>query len=1072
MVLKKKLKNFEKRTFPFTILITLLVLTIPPFKIDIYCQQERFNIVGVNVKSSSGSSNIYPGSKRVSLKIEAMYIDITEVEAVMGQLKTVPGIEFSAGSGSLAPAKFLNGSFAYEVKTGEHVTFDYLLDVSKSLPPGVYDLVLNITYRYGSLILYEEHIIELSVSSYPDIVLRALDAYLSPAAYPGSSDTNFYILLENAGDSVINSASFNLLLPRGFTVNNPKSTVGPVDIGERFTLTFTGISIPINASIGVYKAEVYVDASMRTDDGVTYTTTTTLDVQFSVTNPPREDPIVISYVYVMYQGEEAPLLPSARGATIRIGLMNRLSDVIGAMSIIPVLPDGIEVRGISGTYANGMGAGGSSFVEITVDVDSTIKPDQYDCWLSISYVRVISGASFIAYQNTRFQITVESVYSYVPELVILSAYWGSPNPNPAYENSRYTPLTLSFINKGRYDVVGGFVNVSSKYLRPIKSSETLPARLMPGSSASVTLYFDVNSSVESIPIEVSVSYIFDEFGTYVEVTRRLTVNLPVEKYPASDSKLSIVDSSWQNNYSVFPKTDNATYQVTIANRTPFSIGGVNLLLKLPKGMTSNGREEASTYAEGPIRSLSTFTASFTISIGEVQPGRYNATLIADFMISSGGPGVRCVEAYNLTINICDDRQAVEFIDSRWYEGTTGPNTYGAHLLVSIRNNYVDSMRGAVLELNLPSGISNSHDNSSYIKITPVPGGTTGLIQQMQIPISALEELLSTYQTEASQTFSRGDILTFVAALNVFDLDVGQYNAEGRLSYVDQWGTRRTVNVEIPITILGRTEYVGIYMNGSLNVRKRFTDASLTIVNFGSSPMYDVYIMVSPYRGAATLIPSPSVVYVKNISPDERREIPITLAYNPLGSITQLEGSTMITYGPVPLMISVIYKDASGMLKSFNNTVTIIVEPFIDLRIRDIKATGTKTSSTISGIVVNYGSAMAYRVEASLEVDNVTRSTLIGDVDPGSEVAFRIDVPEYNETGVLRISYYNVFNELSCSEMVVKIVLREEEEEAITPVQKEGISIETWIIVGAVVVFLAVSAFLIYRFLKTHSTGRA
>ncbi len=1069
MVLKKRLRNLIKRVFLPMILAELLVLTVFSFRIDTYCQQEMFSIIGVNVKSSSGSSNIYPGSSRVSLKIEAIYIGDIKAESIVGHLKTVPGIDFSIGSGSLAPAKLLNGSIAYEVNTGDYVTFEYSLDISKSLPPGVYYLTLNITYRYGPSLSYEEHIIDVSVSDYPSILLRVVDSYLSPAAYPGSSDTNLYILLENIGDSTINSANFNLSPPKGFTVKNPKASVGLVNKGERFTLTFSGISIPIGASIGVYTAEVYVDASMRTDDGVTYNTAATLNVQFSVTNPPREDPIVISYVSVMYRGEEAPLLPSARGVTIRIGLMNRLSDVIGAMSIIPVFPDGMEVRSISGTYANGIGAGGSSFVDVTIDVDSTVKPGQYDCWLSISYIKIVSGASFISYQNVRFQVVVESFHSYIPELAISSAYWGSPNPNPVYENSRYTPLTLSFINNGRYDIVGGFINVSSKYLRPVKSSETLPTRLMPGSSTSITLYFDVNTSTEVIPIEISANYIFDEFGTHIEVFRRFTINLPVEKYPALSSRLLIVDSGWQNNYSVFPKTDNATYQVTIANRTPFSIGGVSLLLKLPKGMTSNGRGEADAYVEGPVRSLSTFTASFTISIGEVQPGRYNAILIADFMVLSGGPGVRYVEEHNLTINVCDDTRAVEFIGSRWYEGAVGPNTYGVHLLISIRNNYVDNMRGAILELILPSGFSNSHDNSSYIKITPVTGGTTKLIQQMQIPISALEELLSAYQTGAPQTFSRGDILTFVATLNVLDLDVGQYNAEGKLSYIDQWGTRRTVNAEIPITILGRTEYVGIYMNGSLSVRKRFTDALLTVVNFGSSPMYEVYIMVSPYRGVTTLIPSPSVVYVKNISPNERREIPITLAYNPLGSITQLEGSTMITYGPVPLMISVIYKDASGMLKSFNNTVTIIVEPFIDLRIRDIKATGTKTSSTISGTIVNYGSATAYRVEVSLEVNNVVRSTLIGDIDPGSEVAFRVDVPGYNETGVLRISYYNVFNELSCSEMVVNIVLREE---AVVPVQKERVGVETWIIVGAVAVFLTVSAFLIYRFLKTHSIGKS
>lgn len=1052
----------------FTLLLaTLILVSIYLPILGGYCHQNMFNIIGVNIKSSSGSSTIYPGSRRVGLRVEAIYVGSDTVEAAVGCLKTPPGIDFSAGSGSTAPAKFLNGSFAYKIKNGDYVTFDYLLDISKTLQPGVYDLILNITYRSSNLqILYEEHNIPISVSAYPTILLRVIDAYLSPTAYPGSSDTNLYLLLENIGEATINSASFSISMPKGFMVKNPRTTVGLVNRGERFTLTFSGISVPIGASTGIYTAEVYVDASMSTEDGVTYNDNSTFDVQFNVASPPREDPILISYVSVLYRGEAAPLLPSAKGVVLRIGLINRLSDVIGAMSVIPILPDGMKVTAISGTYANGMGAGGSSFVDITVDVDPTLKPGQYDCWLAISYVKIVSGSSYIGYQNVRFQITVESYHSYIPEPNISSAYWGTPNPNPVYENSRYIPLTLDFINEGRYDIVGGFVNVSSKYLRPIKSSDALPTRLTPGSSASITLYFDVNASVKFIPIEVSVDYIFDEFGTHIEVTRRFILELPIEEYPASDSKLLVVNYGWQNNYSVFPKTDNATYQVTIANRTPFSIGGVKLVLKLPKGMASNGRSEAEAYIEGPVRSLSSFTASFTISIGDIKPGRYNGTLIVDFMVSSGGPGVRCIEKYNLTIGVLDDSRAVELISSRWYEGTVGPNTYGAHLIVSMRNNYVDGMRGVTLELELPSGIVNSYDNSSYVKTTPISGGATTLIQQVQIP--TIEELLNIYRATTPQTFSRGDFLTFIISVNILDLNIGQYTADGKVSYIDQWGTKRTVNVTVPIAILGRTEYIEVYMNGSLNIRKRFTDTVLIIENVGSSPMYNVYIIMSPYQGAAILIPSPSIAYVENIAPHSRRELPITLAYNPLGSITQMGGAAVITYGPVPLRISVIYRDVSGILRSFNNTVTVIVEPFIDLQIREVKATGTPSSSTVSGIIVNYGSATAYRVEVSLSINNIVKSTFIGDIDPGSEVAFRVDVPTYSETGILRIRYYNVFNELNSIETAIRITLREE---TITPTQTEKTGTETWIVVVAVTVFLAVSAFLIYRFLKTHSTAK-
>jgi len=149
-------------------------------------------------------------------------------------------------------------------------------------------------------------------------------------------------------------------------------------------------------------------------------------------------------------------------------------------------------------------------------------------------------------------------------------------------------------------------------------------------------------------------------------------------------------------------------------------------------------------------------------------------------------------------------------------------------------------------------------------------------------------------------------------------------------------------------------------------------------------------------------------------------------------------------------------------------VTVIVEPFIELVIKDVRAYGTNTTASVSGTIVNYGSATAYRVEASLEVNNVSRSTFVGDVETGSEVAFRIDVPTYADVGTLRIKYYNIFNELQSKEMEISI--EKQIEVPVAPPKQEGIPPEMWIVIGAVVAFLAVSAFLIYKFLRARSIG--
>jgi hypothetical protein len=163
------------------------------------------------------------------------------------------------------------------------------------------------------------------------------------------------------------------------------------------------------------------------------------------------------------------------------------------------------------------------------------------------------------------------------------------------------------------------------------------------------------------------------------------------------------------------------------------------------------------------------------------------------------------------------------------------------------------------------------------------------------------------------------------------------------------------------------------------------------------------------------------------------------------------------------MISIFYRDAGGYYRTFNNSVTVVVEPFIELAIRSVKATGTNASSTVTGTLINYGSSTAYRVEVELKIGNTIASENIGDIGPGEEVAFRVDIDNYNETAVLTVRYYNIFNEINTNEMTITIIKREEA--APITAKEEGWPIERWVITAGVMVFLAVAALLIYRMMK-------
>lgn len=1057
-------------------MFTLMLITalLAEFLLTLYSLSgfppQNFAIVGVVARSSSGSPEIYPGSKRVGLRVETMYMGDESAYSVVAYLASPSGIYFSAGSSSSAPAKSFDGTIVSGVKKGDHVLFEWYLDISKELRPTTYPLYLNITYRSNSVVLSEEYLVEIEVSSYPEAQLSFVEAYLNPAAYPGSVGTDLYVVLENSGESGIVSGILTIELPHGFIISNPRVSVGAVNSGDRFTVRFSDILVPQDAATGTYGALIYMDLLMRTQDNVYYNSMVQIPIEFEVSGVLKEDPIIVSSVSVIYQGSPAPLLPSAKGIMIRVTFTNRLPETVGSMAVAPRPPSGIKIRSLSGTYTNGMPPGGSCFLDMVVDVDEGVKPGLIDIPLDVSYVRIVSDSSFIGKQSISVGVIIESPHAYLPELSLVSAYWGSPNPSPAYAGSRYTPLTLRLMNGGRYRVTGVSIETSSKYLRPIKSCEALAARLLPGSYSEVTFYFDVGMVSGEIPLDVRIKYIFDEFGAHLESLKEITIYLPVEEYPAAASYLEVVSYGWQNNYNVFPRTENASFQVVIANRAPFPVSGIILYLNLPENISSRGERAAKAYIDGPIRSLSTFTASFfPITVGEIKPGRYGAELVADFILQSGGPGVRRVEKFSIEIGVNDDKEAVEFINAGWYEGSVGPNAYGAQLIMCIRNNLVDTMRGVILEISLPRGFINAVDNSSLVRVPPSMAQLPALPQLQPPEMSTLiREYLRIYQSQGGQVqaYSKGDILTFIVSLHVLDVDLGIYNFVGNLSYIDQWGTRRSVSLMIPVAVLGRTGYVGVKMNSTISVRSRFAETILIIENYGTTPLYDVYLVVSPYQGMPLLIASPSVTYIEKIDAGRKIDVPLTLAYNPFGYMTQAGGTTVITYGPAPLIASIIYKDASGAIKRFNNTVTVIVEPFIDLLVRDIRATGKHSSSTISGVIANFGSATAYRVKATFSIGNVSAWTLIGDIAPADEMAFKIEVPGYGEAGALTIEYYDAFNQRLSKEITVRV--EPQPEAPATPPQERGLGIETWIVVGAVIAFLAIAFTLIYRVLRARS----
>jgi hypothetical protein len=138
---------------------------------------------------------------------------------------------------------------------------------------------------------------------------------------------------------------------------------------------------------------------------------------------------------------------------------------------------------------------------------------------------------------------------------------------------------------------------------------------------------------------------------------------------------------------------------------------------------------------------------------------------------------------------------------------------------------------------------------------------------------------------------------------------------------------------------------------------------------------------------------------------------------------------------------------------------VVVEPFIELVLRNIKATSTGATSKITGTITNYGSSEAKRVEVEVKIGSATGTWFIDVIDPGSDAVFTVDVGAYAESAILTVKYYDAFDQLASKTMNVTITLQETPQQQ---VKGEEFPIERWIIVAGVIIFLVVAAILIYR----------
>jgi hypothetical protein len=820
------------------------------------------------------------------------------------------------------------------------------------------------------------------------------------------------------------------------------------------------------------KAQVHVTAKVVAG-GATY-----LAVEsFNVTVKLRAGyhPLRLCCTETLYNSQPAPILPGQRGVQLSLTLVNHAPYPIASVAPQVHAPPGFNVTRIGGTCFAGVTPGSTCTITLTLDTLPSLQPGLYRLNLTLETLLSTANSVTVFTENLTLPLLVQPVDRYTPNLTILWAGWGTGG-GIVYSGSGLATLQVQIYNPSRWPAEGvtGKLSPVNSSVRVVSDSSYCSQLLNPGSSCTLLFTVNLEDTPSGLTIyRLHVGYLVRVYGVNRIVERSYTLKIPVYKYTGMQG-IQLIDYGWLNSWHVYQNTTNATYTVTLANLNPYPIGGIYAELILPKGFRSaSGEANPKTYLSGPIQPLGRFTISFSISVADVKPGQYRAELLVRYLPQVRGATEFKQARFTVYLEVSSLREDIELLSVRWLSMVPQPDTKGAILELSFRNDNVAIMRAPAVHIITPPNVTCSVNNATeatlpiLTQLPPKAGismGASGseLVQQ-------LSRLLGGAGTSYSvQTIRSGSIFRVLIPLNLHLRRPEMFNITVGLDFIDHWGSKRRVYYSVQVPPYGSAELLKVSAPSTVSFYNGVGRTYVEIRNVGSGPLYNVYVYILPQSPLATI--SDNVFYISTLRPQESVRLNFTLYYNPLS--TRYFGGSIGEYSSIPLMVAVLFRDYSGFEGHVNLTVSLKAKPLIDLRFGpDLKVERKGRIIYAGGTVENHGISKAYSVAVYLRAGNSTGSTFLGDIDAGGQTAFRVEAGA--PPGVRNVTLLLVYRDAYGGEHAVRVVrpvVTVVENVTATSAASESHGLLRGYAVGVVAgvaVFLAVAAYLIYRLIKRH-----
>ncbi len=950
------------------------------------------------------------------------------------------------------------------------------IDILPNCTPGsyVFKITINATSSTSDGVEYTGYwntTFTLTVEKPKQPNIEILDTgFREKIVYTNSRLVDLYVTLVNNELATINTITARLILPQGVrTIDNKTVSVtafnGQIGFGETATLVFSDLNISTTDICLRLNLTLDLIMSYR---GARYYIKIYRTIQVNLTN--YENYLRITQVKWIYNGEPATPLPTAQDIELQLVLVNTGPRTI--RTIIPniSLPEGFNIKDISLQSYKSVSPGGVAIISIRLDIDESVIPSTYEGMIYLWLIVSSDNSLLYTTQTIKFPLTVGDPKNYMPSLKIINFYWGRGTPQQVYPGARYAELYIDIYNFGRYPASNAIARIIplNNTVVVIEGNRSL-GTIGLGEIATAVFTLDLRDAIAGkYRFTIAIDYAIRVYGSYMRYTVMKNISLELQAFEGSRPQgIVLVDYGW-NNPPAYPCTENISYTITLANRHPYSIEAMEAKLMLPSGITGRyGEDIVQTYIPGPIQSMQELELSFTLTIGDIEPGTYNSTLNITYVVLSGGAGKRSSLELSIPIQVNSIRDSVEYIDSYWLYASPEPGKYGQYLVIVYRNNMVPSIHGIYAEVNLPKGIIYTHTNTSYGKIYPSYIGTQPPQQVITSTQSVFKntpiQLSSLLQNPLQTAASKGDYIVFIIPVNILsNVSLGDFVIHIKLNFIDHTGNTRVLETKAKAVMLGNIEYLSIDLPQKIYIKDLVNNINITINSIGSGKIHNVYLIL--YPSMPLILPERSIYYFDTIELGKPITLKIKLYYNPLYTAS---APMSIKYGSIPMMVSLYYIDPMGYTHYINTSVSIILYPFIKLNIYDINAVYRDGLVKVSGAIMNIGSSTAERIVAYIVVDGINTSTFIGDLDPGSEATFSVEAYVKSKTtnATLVITYADAYDQYHRIKLPIEITYEQVREEEI--VEKPLLSTTECIVLGLIALFLATVAIVIYRALKQH-----